>query len=90
MTDANHNKHLKDYLTTEPLRNHFNSGYDLVNYSIQVAKEMINKGLHLDEMSPDIKNTAYLILDRVVTGDENLEELRKLIAEAADREEDST
>lgn len=51
----------KDRLTTERLKKKFNSPFDLVNYSIKLAKDMIytGRGCRVDTT---VGNKAYQVL----------------------------
>jgi len=51
----------KDQLTSERIRKRFKSPFDLVNYSIKLAKDMIHTGRGCRVDTP-INNKAYQIL----------------------------
>lgn len=51
----------KDTLTSEHLRKAFNSSFELVNYAIEQAKDMI-KSDRACRVSTPIQNRAYQIL----------------------------
>ena len=56
---------MKKKLTKEELIQRFNSPFDLVNYSIKIAKGMINSG-NLPTESFDGENVATLILNYIL------------------------
>lgn len=64
-------RHLKDYLTTEPLKRRFTDSFGLVNYAISLGVETIKQGrrLHTDT---DVQNQAYQILNEIYEGKDKL------------------
>jgi hypothetical protein len=64
----------KDRLTTERLKKKFNSPFDLVNYSIKLAKDMIytGRGCRVDTT---VGNKAYQVLLEIAEDKDYLTEI---------------
>lgn len=95
---------LKNSLTTEPLSGKFNSSFKLVNYAIDLAKNMIQTGRDC-RVGTSIKNPAFWVLLEISTGKDTFDEVaqgkqeeggrgqqkvepKKVVIEATDEEEE--
>lgn len=58
---------LKDVLTNERLKKRFASQFDLVNYAIKLAAQMIQSG-RAPRVKTDVQNVALLILQELIAG----------------------
>lgn len=58
---------LKDMLTNEKLKKRFPSQFDLVNYAIKLAAQMIQTG-RAPRVKSDVQNVALLILLELIAG----------------------
>jgi hypothetical protein len=58
---------LKDVLTNEKLKKRFASQFDLVNYAIKLAAQMIQTG-RAPRVNSDVKNVALLIMQELNAG----------------------
>jgi DNA-directed RNA polymerase subunit omega len=72
---------IKEELTNEKLKKRFTSQFDLVNYAIKLAAEMIRSG-RAPRVHSDVQNVALLIMQELKAGkdqfddfDENEEEV---------------
>lgn len=63
-----------DNLTTEKLRKKFKSQFELVNYSIRLAENMIRSGRE-PRVKMDIQNSAMQVLGEIVAGVDKIDEL---------------
>ena len=68
--------YLKNRLTNEPLRKKEQSSYELVNYAIRLAKNMLEVERESHISAPGIINPAYLILEEIIQGKDAFEEPR--------------
>lgn len=66
--------YLKDSLTNESLRKKMPSSYELVNYAIRLAKNMVEVERQAKVPTPGIINSAYLILEEISHGKDVFEE----------------
>jgi hypothetical protein len=62
--------------TNEKLRKKFKSNFDLVNYAINLAKNMIDSGRKPRVEAPD-KNRALLVLQEIREGKDQFDEIIK-------------
>src|ERR1700733_14781763 len=65
----------KVLLTNEGLRSKFKNNFDLVNYSIQLAENMIKSGRDA-RVKSDIQNRAMLILEEIREGKDQFDEIK--------------
>lgn len=75
---------IKDDLTNEKLRNRFTSQFELVNYAIKLAENMIKTG-RAPRIATDVQNLAIQILEEIVAGKDKFEEILPEHLEAAAR-----
>lgn len=64
----------KEYLTNENLRKKFNSQFDLVNYAISLAENMILSGRD-SRVQLDTQNRATQLLAEIYEGKDKFEEI---------------
>lgn len=77
---------LIELLTTEELKTKFNSDFELVNYAIRLAENIIKSGKELN-LDPEVLNLAYQILQMILQGKD---ELIDLSSDAEAAQEDAT
>lgn len=65
----------KILLTNEEFRNKFKNNFDLVNYAIQLAENMIKTGRDT-RVKSDIQNRAMLILEEIREGKDHFDEIK--------------
>jgi len=65
---------LRDRLTNEELRKKFKSQFELVNYSISLAENMIKSGRG-PRVKSDNQNRALNILEEIITGKDQFDEI---------------
>lgn len=63
-------KDLKNFLTNQPLKEKFNSQFDLVEHAIDLATHRIKAG-RVPNPKSDVKNFAYQILQDVLNEGDN-------------------
>lgn len=63
---------LKDYLTNEAIKKRFDNQFDLVNYAIGVAKDMILAGRG-PRIRTQTENPALQVLEEIVAGKDQFE-----------------
>lgn len=63
----------KNRLTNEPLRKKTTSSYELVNYAIRLAKNMIEVEREARVSVDGVINPAYLILEEIIQGKDAFE-----------------
>lgn len=63
-----------DNLTTEKLRQKFKSQFELVNYSIRLAENMIKSGRE-PRVRMDLQNSAMQVLGEIVAGVDKIDEI---------------
>jgi len=79
----------KNRLTNEPLRKKTTSSYELVNYAIRLAKNMIEVEREARVSAPGIINTSYLILEEIIQSKDAFEEPRPKLEELPQPKEES-
>lgn len=72
--------YLKDSLTNESLSKRMPSSYELVNYAIRLAKNMVEVERDARVSTPGIINSAYLILEEISHGKDAFEEPQPKVA----------
>lgn len=82
---------LRDQLTNEELRKKFKSQFELVNYSISLAENMIKSGRG-PRIKTDTQNRALHVLDEIILGKDQFDEIaveveEMIIVEAPVRDE---
>lgn len=65
----------KVHLTNEKMSNKFKSGFELVNYAIKLAENMIKTGRD-SRVKSDVQNRAMLILEEIYEGKDHLDEIQ--------------
>ncbi len=73
---------MKENLTTEQLRLKFKSQFELVNYSIRLAENMIRSGRE-PRIKMDIDNPAMQVLAEILAGKDAFEDIPIAIPPAA-------
>lgn len=74
-------KDLKDDLTSETLNKRFKSSFDLVNYAISLATEMVTAGREPSLDESESGNIAMAVLDEIAEGRDRLKPIKKQKAE---------
>lgn len=64
----------KNELTTEDLKKKFTSQFELVNYAIRLAENMIKSGRG-PRMKTDIQNRSLQILEEIATGRDEFDDI---------------
>jgi len=72
--------YLNDSLTNESLSKRMPSSYELVNYAIRLAKNMVEVEREPRVSTPGIINSAYLILEEIRHGKDSFEEPQPKVA----------
>ncbi len=67
-------KERKERLTNELFKNKFNSQFDLVNYAIKLADNLIKTG-RASEITNENQNPALIILSEIAANKDRLEEI---------------
>jgi len=67
-------KKAKIHLTNEEMRKKFKSSFDLVNYAIKLAENMIKTGRDA-RVKSDVQNRAMLILEEIHEGKDHFDEI---------------
>lgn len=62
-------------LTNEEIRKKFKSSFELVNYAIKLAENMINTGRDA-RVKSDVQNRALLILEEIQEGRDQFDEIK--------------
>lgn len=70
-------KKAKINLTNEEMRRKFKSSFDLVNYAIQLAENMIKTGREA-RVKSEIQNRAMLILEEIHEGKDQFDEIKTM------------
>lgn len=65
----------KDRFTNEELAGKFKSNFDLVNYAIKLAENMIRTGRDA-RIKSDVQNRALLVLEEIVQGKDYFDEIK--------------
>lgn len=65
---------LKDYLTNEKIRKKFGNQFDLVNYAIKLAENMILTGRD-PRVKTDSQNRSLQVLTEILNGKDHLDDL---------------
>lgn len=65
---------LKDYLTNEKVRKKFTSQFDLVNYAIKLATNMIMTGRD-SRVKIDSQNRAMQVISEILNGKDQFDEI---------------
>jgi DNA-directed RNA polymerase subunit omega len=68
----------KEELTNEKLKRRFASQFDLVNYAIKLAAEMIQSG-RAPRVSTDMQNVALLIMQELMAGKDQFDDMNEEI-----------
>lgn len=69
-------KKAKIHFTNEEISKKFKSSFDLVNYAIKLAKNMIETGRD-SRVKMDTQNKATLILEEITQGKDQFDEIRE-------------
>lgn len=64
----------KEYLTTEKIRQKFGNQFDLVNYAIKLAENMILTGRD-PRIKTDSQNRSLQVLGEILSGKDRLDEI---------------
>ena len=64
----------KQHLTNEDMTKKFKSSFELVNYAIQLAENMIKSGRDA-RVKSDLQNRAMLILEEIHEGKDHFDEI---------------
>ena len=65
---------LKDQKTNELLKNRFDNNFELVNYAIALAENMMQTGRDA-RLKLAIRNPAYVVLEEIAQGKDHLDEV---------------
>lgn len=65
---------IKDYLTNEKIRKRFHNQFDLVNYAIKLAENMIISGRD-PRVKTDSQNRSLQVLTEILHGKDHLDDL---------------
>lgn len=76
---------LKDHLTNEKVCKKFKSQFDLVNYAIRLAENMIRTGRE-SRVKTDSQNRAMQILSEIISGKDQFDEIPVQVSEEIDVE----
>jgi hypothetical protein len=79
-------KDLKDNLTNENLGKKFKSQFDLVNYAIRIAENMVRSGRDLSSKT-DVQNPAMQVLNVIVKEEDFIEDVLSKTSEGKDLED---
>ncbi len=66
---------LRSYLTNELMRKKFSSQFELVNYAIKLAANMIHTGREEARVKIDSQNRAMQILSEILNGKDRFDEI---------------
>jgi hypothetical protein len=69
---------IKKNLTNEKISKKFDNQFDLVNYSIQLAANMIHTG-RSSRVKIDTENPALIIYEEILEGKDYFEEKKKML-----------
>lgn len=69
----------KVHLTNEQIKKKFKSSFELVNYAIELAEEMIVSGREPRIRTDNMQNKAMLILDEIYAGRDRLEDIKNVL-----------
>lgn len=69
-------KEKKSHFTNEELARKFKSNFDLVNYAIKLAENMIRTGRDA-RVKSDIQNRAMLVLEEIAEGKDRFDEIKE-------------
>lgn len=69
-------KKVKIHLTNEEIRKKFKNNFDLVNYAIQLAENMVKTGRD-SRVKSDIQNRAMLIIEEIREGKDLFDEIKE-------------
>lgn len=64
----------KEHLTNEKLGGKFTNQFDLVNYAIKLAENMVKSG-RAPRVKCDIQNPAVIILEEITVGKDHFDEI---------------
>lgn len=78
-------KDKKDKFTNEALSKKFKSNFELVNYAIELAENMIKTGRDA-RVKSEIQNKAMLILEEISEGKDHFDEIKEGVVKAPDIE----
>jgi len=67
---------LKDQKTNEQLKKRFSNNFELVNYAIDLAENMLASGRDPRVRIP-IKNTAYVVLEEIAQEKDRMDEIKE-------------
>ncbi len=79
-------KKAKINLTNEEVRGKFKSSFDLVNYAIQLAENMIKTGREA-RVKSEVQNRAMLILEEIQEGKDQFDEIKETVVSGFGSEE---
>lgn len=66
--------HQRNHLTNEKIRKKFDSQFDLVNYAISLATNMIHTGRE-GRVKSDTQNRATIILSEIINGKDQFDDV---------------
>lgn len=69
-------KPTRRHLTSERLRKRFTSQFDLVNYAIEIARNVVSTGRDIN-VKTDVQSPAYNILEEIAVNKEVFAEKKK-------------
>lgn len=65
----------KIHITNEEIRKKFSSSFELVNYAISLAENMIKSGREA-RVKSDVENRALLVLEEIYAGKDKLDPIK--------------
>jgi DNA-directed RNA polymerase subunit omega len=68
----------KKRFTNETLSKKFNSNFELVNYAIRLAENMIKSGRD-SRVKSEVQNRAMLILEEIHEGKDHFDEIKEVV-----------
>jgi DNA-directed RNA polymerase subunit omega len=79
-------KKSKIQLTNEEMRSKFKSNFELVNYAIKLAENMIKTGRDA-RVKSEVQNRAMLILEEILEGKDQFDEIKTSSSTSSEMEE---
>lgn len=78
----------KDRFTNEELARKFKSNFDLVNYAIKLAENMIRTGRDA-RIKSEVQNKALLVLEEIVQGKDYFDEIKVALPQSSENNYES-
>src|SRR5215216_2982107 len=76
-------------LTNESMTNKFKSNFDLVNYAIKLAENMIRTGRDT-RVKSEVQNRAMLILEEIHEGKDQLDDIKVSVSSSSETDLEGT